>query len=503
MNKTLGVAITTLNRRNIFQQAITNVVKYTPFDTPIVVVDDGSDAQIRPDILAGGNVTLIRHTRPQGIARAKNVCIKELMRKRVEHLFLLDDDCWPIENDWWRPYVESRNQHMIHQPNGLNRCWQCRKQTWHIYDTLAGRYACSACDPAVKPYAADDVAFAPQWGAGIMLYMDADVVRHVGGMRPEFNRWSCETWEYSCRIQHTLGTPFPFVSFRRNYFHSVDAATTGRRSCLDSQTRNDHRQRNWDLFQKFKDTTDFVPYTEGAKVTVAPTELPTAAVCVPWRPTADRLPAFERCSKHWADNGFEVYMSDSDPTKPFLCGAARNKAARDSGADIVIIADGDTIPQEIEQIHEAIEYVAEHEDSVVWPFTTYRHIPASAVVMTHESLWGVTAVKEYRHGSPGGIIVCKAETLWKIGGFDERFVPGAWGFDDTAFQLAARTLAHEHRLPGIVYSFDHSVDSSGFSGRDLSDRNPNKARYRLYEMCCGKADLMKEVIKGNVQEGHS
>jgi predicted glycosyltransferase involved in capsule biosynthesis len=89
------------------------------------------------------------------------------------------------------------------------------------------------------------------------------------------------------------------------------------------------------------------------------------------------------------------------------------------------------------------------------------------------------------------MIVVNREAFWSINGFDERFIPGASGFDDTSFMLAAQTLLNTQRIMGTVYSFDHPESVV----RDYGEDNPNISRYKLYEYANLNPKLMNELVK--------
>lgn len=220
---------------------------------------------------------------------------------------------------------------------------------------------------------------------------------------------------------------------------------------------------------------------------------PAVTVCVPWRSTPDRVSGRERARKWWLDHGFTVIDADSDADKPFLCNQARNNAVRQADTDIVVLADADTVPGDVNQIRAAVQLIAAGQADVVWPFTVYRHMPVSAV--TAQDLASVPPINEFHHGSPGGVVVFDKAKFWSIGGYDERFVPGAWAWDDTAFMYAAQTLLRVARLDGVVYSFDHEVDNAGQPGRDIN-ASPNKKRFRLYERALNKPELMRKLVDG-------
>ncbi|AXQ64478.1 galactosyl transferase [Gordonia phage Neville] len=209
----------------------------------------------------------------------------------------------------------------------------------------------------------------------------------------------------------------------------------------------------------------------------------TADICIPWRAQPDRIPAHERVIDFWKHHRFNPIEGDSDGRrKAFSICEARNRAVRQSKADVVVLSDADTIP-DIARVLEAIESVG--SDEVIYPFTYYRHIPGEYV--NSSDLHAAPIDKEYR-GSVGGTMVIRRDTYWAWGGMDERFEP-RWGYDDSAFQLVAKTLGKVTRMPGVIYSFNHAAD------RDMSVENPNRWRFDLYKLCVNKPQLMRELIK--------
>ena len=211
-----------------------------------------------------------------------------------------------------------------------------------------------------------------------------------------------------------------------------------------------------------------------------------ATVCFPWRAQPDRIAAHDRCKAYWEKAGFRVVEADSDPTKPFVCNEARNNAARLADTDILIIADADTLPDHIDQITAAIKLIEDDHADIVWPFTLYRYIPNG-----WEGDFSEAAIVGETYLSPGGIVVAGSNSFWRIGGYDPRFIPGASGFDDTAFLKAAETLSRVTRIYGTVWSWDHPMSVE----RKYDEDNPNYPRFRLYEYAEGDQELMTEVIR--------
>ena len=105
--QTIGIAITTRNRRDIFQKTYAEIKRFAPSNSVLVVVDDASSVPC-PE-------ATFRFEQNVGIARAKNKCFELLYKAGCEHFFLFDDDCYPKCEDWYRPYVESREPHLNYQ----------------------------------------------------------------------------------------------------------------------------------------------------------------------------------------------------------------------------------------------------------------------------------------------------------------------------------------------------------------------------------------------------
>lgn len=101
----IGIGITTRNRREVFAKTLTMVVRFMPKDAKLVVVDDASDVPLKS--------STYRFEENVGVARAKNKCLELL--DDCHHIFLFDDDCHPIKEDWWKPYVHSKENHLMYQ----------------------------------------------------------------------------------------------------------------------------------------------------------------------------------------------------------------------------------------------------------------------------------------------------------------------------------------------------------------------------------------------------
>jgi len=179
----IGIGITTRNRADVFPKTYGEIVRLSP-GIPIVVVDDASDIPV------GGVNDVTRFEENVGIARAKNACLEALYAKGVEHFFLFDDDAYPLVEDWWLPYVESPEPHLM-----------------RIFEDLAGT---QKLNDIRKIYEGDGhVAYTGP--RGMMLYAHRSVLDRVGGMDVAYGKWGYEHGDWSNRIHNAGLTTWRFA----------------------------------------------------------------------------------------------------------------------------------------------------------------------------------------------------------------------------------------------------------------------------------------------------
>ena len=227
-----AVAITTRNRRNLFNKCVLRMRENCPPGTPIIVVDDASD-------IPAPNANH-RFDTQAGIARAKNKCLEILDATGAEHLFLFDDDCWPLRPNWWQPYVNSPEPHLM-----------------MLFERPGSR-------AIVKP-APDGQLETSQHPRGCMLYVTRTVLHTVGGMRPDFGLWGGEHAEWSTRI-HTAGlTSHQYADVSRssrflyahdkNHHHEIERT-------IDDRTRSANSSQRARLVRELGARSDFVEYVD-------------------------------------------------------------------------------------------------------------------------------------------------------------------------------------------------------------------------------------------------
>lgn len=194
----IGIGITTHNRYEVFKHTYSEILKYAPEGSKIVVVDDCSSFKV-PE-------ATYRFETNVGAARGKNKCFELL--EGCEHMFLFDDDTYPKSFDWYKPYVESEYNH-------LNFTFKYKK--YNINGAM--------------------VSDNPN---GCMMYFKRKSLDVCGGFDTEFGKYGYWHASLSCRIYNAGLNPFPFIDVEgseslfvsRDDEGTVQTATPERRKYL-------------------------------------------------------------------------------------------------------------------------------------------------------------------------------------------------------------------------------------------------------------------------------
>ena len=215
MKISIGIT-TTPNRKEIFEQSYKQWVKYLPEDAVLFTHND-----INYD----------------GIAKAKNVCVRAC--HDADFVFIVDDDCYPIKENWHLPYIES----------GLNHAM-------YIFDR---ELILTACDIDLNLESGWYQAF--NLPRGCMLFFTRRCIKTAGGFDERFTGWGYEHAELSRRIYNMGLTPDPYIDipYSKGLFYSHDEHGT----CESSVSNIDRMrgiQANQGLFNELKDSKEFKPF---------------------------------------------------------------------------------------------------------------------------------------------------------------------------------------------------------------------------------------------------
>lgn len=191
----IGIGITTHNRNKLVASTVAKIRELSP-GAKIVVVDDASESPVNIE-----GVIVYRFKKNVGIARAKNKCL-ELLRD-TDHIFLFDDDTYPIAPDWYVPYVESSEPHLMY----LFESWS-----------------------SGNPVGDDEILYedgsivAHKHARGCMLYVNTTVLDKVGGMDTRYGKAMHEHLDWSNRIHNAGLTSYPYMDVvgSEDLIHSMD-----------------------------------------------------------------------------------------------------------------------------------------------------------------------------------------------------------------------------------------------------------------------------------------
>lgn len=213
--------------------------KYAPEGAKLIVVDDASE-----EAYEGADYVFPHNA---GIASAKNKCIELLAG--CEHIFLFDDDVWPVEKDWQIPYIDSGIKHLSFTFPSL------------ASGKLNGRKLISDKN-GIKKYGSP---------CGCMLYIHREIIDRIGGFDVDYPQWGLEHVDFSMRAYNAGLIPHPFldISHSLSLFESLDQKQeiTG---SVSSQTKREVLAQNRKRFKENTKSSERMNYkTSGDGILLA------------------------------------------------------------------------------------------------------------------------------------------------------------------------------------------------------------------------------------------
>jgi len=264
--ETIGIGITTRNRHQIFPKTLSQIKKFQPQNSRICIVNDSDDEH------------------RLGIARAKNRCLKEL--QDCEHIFLFDDDIYPIKHGWAEFYIDASNKSgykAFSLTMVKSNYHEVQKQvdvslhdlTFHGYDPIKivdtrplailahkqalglhvdHRYTIEKTDNIVLNYHKNP--------NGFMLYINRKCLKEVGGFNTKFGLYGGEHTEYFTRIKNAGLIPHVGVDVdgSEQFFYAYDADPNVKIESSLTPQEKDHKGRNDRLLDAMRFSRAFIPY---------------------------------------------------------------------------------------------------------------------------------------------------------------------------------------------------------------------------------------------------
>lgn len=243
----VGVGITTRNRPGVLHEALTNHLKHhkttSEVELAYYLVNDSSEDITAPWHYLANLECWVWQPKDTGIhlgiARAKNLCLTHLMGEGCDHIFLFDDDAWPISDYWYEPFINH------HEP--------------HLQASFSQGTTHSA--PLVEYYRDTDIV-AYHRSRGYCLYYDRKVIERVGGFDERF-QYGMEHLEHSRRIHNAGLTLFEHQDINQSssLIHSCDAEDRVESpSVITSRDRHMNMASNLVLYAQTSGSDAFVDY---------------------------------------------------------------------------------------------------------------------------------------------------------------------------------------------------------------------------------------------------
>jgi hypothetical protein len=195
----IGIAITTFKRPKTLKLALKQFDKHTPKMEGVEFV---------------GHVQHFYPGKHKSIAEVKNLCLKALMEQECDYLYLFDDDCFTVHDDWWKPFIEA------HLRTGQHHFLYLLDDSEKLPYYLARR----------KTGEQDGVSIFSN-AQSCCLFFTRYAVLAVGGFDEAFGTYGYEHEQYSLRIhQSGMNTFGPFISVPgiEYYIYSLDVQGGGK-----------------------------------------------------------------------------------------------------------------------------------------------------------------------------------------------------------------------------------------------------------------------------------
>lgn len=231
----IAICITARNRQAETKLTYTSIKKFMPPNSRLFLVDDASE---KPYLASDHRFEL-----NVGIPRAKNKCIELAMDWGADHVFLFDNDVIVLKDEWWKPYIESKEPHL--QAEFLN--FAVGKQNLHDNSVI---------------YQNDEISFYGH-ARGYMLYFDKLCFETVGGFNVNYEKGMYEHGDLSNRIFNAGLTSYRYMDVNGSdeLFKSLDQYRETK-SSIDPAVRSQNLQKHRELFKQSWTSTDFCEYRE-------------------------------------------------------------------------------------------------------------------------------------------------------------------------------------------------------------------------------------------------
>jgi len=231
----VAVCITTHNRYDVFKKTYAEIKKYLPKSATLIVVDDASDTLVKE--------ATYRFEKNVGVARSKNKCLELAYNTGAEHIFLFDDDCYPLDKNWHKPYIESSEPHLMYQFLDFADNKGRLKDNSVVYQ--------------------DNSVVAYSHARGCMIYAHSSVLDTIGGFDVSYGTAMNEHADWTNRIHNAHLTTFRIMDVPNSnkLIHSMDEHQSVATS-IPRHIRVENLTKNRELLQSSLTSTKYCEFRE-------------------------------------------------------------------------------------------------------------------------------------------------------------------------------------------------------------------------------------------------
>jgi hypothetical protein len=156
----------------------------------------------------------------KGVAYRKNECLRNL--KDCEYVFLFDDDCFPIKDNWIDFFISSNQEHLLFLSKNLHSYKETVKNI-EVYNNCGG----------------------------VFLFMKKSAIDRVGAFDESFGIYGFEHVDYTNRIIGKKGD-YPMLIGTEEYLYALDYSNSKHKSSINSNERNEIVSKNIQKYNESK-----------------------------------------------------------------------------------------------------------------------------------------------------------------------------------------------------------------------------------------------------------
>lgn len=210
----IGIGIITYNRPKHLELCVSQIKKHTKGPYELVIWDDSLDRK--------------------GIAYGSNSLLHDL--KDCDYIFLFNDDCFPIKDNWTDYFINSGYKHSCYM------------------------------DKNYEPKFNHDGITSYGLSSGVFMFMAKEVIEKVGYYNSAYDKYGFEHAAYSHRVWKAGLSPHRFVCLNntRDYLCALDHSECkniygiDHVSSISQDERMEQRKKNDPIF--IKETTENIIY---------------------------------------------------------------------------------------------------------------------------------------------------------------------------------------------------------------------------------------------------